>query len=338
MSGALLALALSARGAAAARGACTFTVDGQPAPAALDCAARGAWAVRCTLPEGISGKLRVWAELPDRHLAGEARLPLGDRTVIDLPISGPGGRAGAFVVDAPTGTLLPGQALGPNDWCPVVQPTSPRARPGRGSAADRRQRPRADGLRRGGDGRGRDEPRPRLRPRGGDRVRADPGTVQRPVGTVPVLAGPLPPTSEDVRGQLTLLGDGASHSVGWSGRSASSPPTRATMHLLLVDFVTPEVAAAAGGDPVAWLQADLDRWLAGDDSAPLGLVGWARSDVRRPVTLSWTQAGAWRTGTAAHEDVRIGQLGDRLRVAIAWRLGPWDPPSRRALDAAIAGE
>ncbi|MEQ1500778.1 MAG: hypothetical protein ABMB14_01040, partial [Myxococcota bacterium] len=79
---------------------CTFAVDGTVVDR-LDCAAGGAWVVVCPIPEGPSGKIRIRATLPidaGAPLTGAARVPLADRRALEVPISGPGGRGGGFVV------------------------------------------------------------------------------------------------------------------------------------------------------------------------------------------------------------------------------------------------
>jgi hypothetical protein len=336
---------IAAWAVASAAESCRILVDGV-ATDGLDCEGGGAWTVVCPAADGSSelrGKARVRVRAPALGIVAEARVPRADDGLLELPLSGPGGRAGAFVVDVPTLDLRPGQAVGPNQWCPVVQP-------GVAPGSERVRVPLVVEV--------------TLHPQTGfaeqpleggvvSRVPVyGPGTlfasgqaeiVQRPVGTIPVFTGrDAIPLGQTVRGQLSLATPGGWRSIGWSGQIRDLPVGSGAVRALVVDFVAPEVQAAASGDPVTWLAADLERWAAGDDSALLGLAAWARAELPRPVALSFAgevrEGVSWRRAVGEAVEVRVGRAGDRLRVLVASRATPLDAPALSAIDEAAAWE
>lgn len=337
--------------ARAADAGCVFLVDGEPAEQ-LDCAAGGAWVVRCTLPDGLDGKLRIRASAPSLGLEGEVRVPLGTAGLLQVPISGPGGRAGRFEVDREGGGLLPGQTLGPNQWCPVVQPA---VTPGSARAlaalaitvTAHRQTGSVDEVLAGGV-----TNRVPVYDAGTVVGSADTEIVQREVGSVPVLTGAeaaaaMAPTP--VRGQLQVAGaDGAWRSIGFSGQRSRVDVDTGEVTVLVLDFVAPEVADAVGGGvsgAETWVTKDLVAWFGGDPGALLGLAAWGRSGLKRAaepggaaVALAPTVRNGrkWRIGGDSRAELRVGTFGDRLRVVVAWRAAPLDAPARLAIDATAA--
>jgi hypothetical protein len=326
--------------AAQPAGQCAVLVDGAPAER-LDCAAGGAWTVRCEVPEGVSGKIRVRAELPARGLVGEARIPLAEQRQLVIPLAGPGGRAGGFVVDRPSGGLLPGQALGPNEWCPVVQPdvapgSPPAALPLHVTVSAHERTGFAEETLAGGV-----TSRVPVYGPGEEIASVEVPVVQREVGTVPVLTGPIPPSEEAVRGQLSLAGaDGAWRSLGYTGSRERVDVPTGEVQLLVLDFVAPEVASATGSDAATWVRGDLERWLGGDASALLGIAAWARSELRTPRAVVWAERDEggrrWAIGTSERAEVRVGRFGDRVRATIAWRAASWDREALGAVAEAVA--
>lgn len=321
---------------------CLFTVDGLPVER-LDCEAGGAWRVTCPLPPGRSGKVRV--RLDALGIAAEARVPLAEKgEPLTLSIGGPGGRAGQFVVDHAVAGMLPGQAVGPNQLCPFVQPDVPP-----GSA--RVERPLTVAVTVHLPTGFAEEPM-----EGGvlNRVPTyDAGTpfasgtvptLQRRVGDIPILTGTTGlPKDDAVRGQLQLAGpDGAWRSLGWSGRVAEIPLDRSVLNLLVLDFVAPEVQAATGEDPARWVELDLVRWIDGDPSSFLGLAAYRKSNLQVPLEGSFgdivVDGKSWRRFRLDRVEIGVRREGDRLRAAVAWQSSPFDGDARKAVEAAFAAE
>lgn len=337
----LLSLALPR----ATHASCKLLHDGRPA-ATIDCTEPGAWSVRCDLPDE-PGQVLVHLAMPGRGLEATAGLPLSARGSAELPLSGPKGRSGVFLVDKPQSGLLSGQALGPGQICPIVQP---EVAPG----SPRKALPL--------------EIVAKLHQRKGARQNPSDPTVlvpaydegipfaalripvhQRPVGTVPVLLGQSLPREEELRGRLQVLvgeGDEARwSSFGFSGSRREIPVDSGDVSLLVADFVGPEVDAALQGDGASFLAEDLALWLSGEPGSRLGAAAWARSGFQpellgeRGATLAFRPMVAlgrswWATSTERLA-VRIGSHGERLRVAIAWRAAPWDETVLAAIDAEI---
>lgn len=325
---------------------CSFLVDGVPVER-LDCAAGGAWVVRCPMPDEPSGKVRLHASLPARDLVAEAKVSVdparSSGATVDVPLAGPGGRAGDFVVTRPGAGLLPGQAVGPNQWCPPVQPGvtpgSPRAELPLGvTVAVHRQTGFAEEQMDGGV-----TNRVPIYDAGQTWASGEVGIVQREVGTVPVTSGPVPtgPRDEPVRGQLSLAGtDGVWHAFSWTGSIVERPVETGDVSILVVDFVASEVTTAVGGDPIPWLQADLARWLARDPTSLLARAAWAKSGFE-PAGQVLAFAGPskkqpWLIASDPRLELRILKVDDRIRVAIAWRAAPWDDAVRREVEEAVS--
>lgn len=333
-------LALAFLPAAAAGSACTFALDGVPT-ARFDCRAGGAWTVSCPLPEAREGKVRVTLHLPERGLQAEARIPLATHDAVKLSVSGPGARAGSFLVDGPVLDLLPGQAVGPNQLCPVVQAGAVPGAPPVELALEVRVSQHAV--------------------LGWDEVELDGGVttrvarydegrvtasgvatvVQRGVELIPILAGAdALQLDEPVSGTVQVRSGEAWASIGYSGVKRAVPLTSADLSLLVVDLVAPEVGSALGGDPVAAVAADLTAWLGGE-TTPLGSA-WARCGLRPPLpglvlAEPRRDAWAWRIGESARIQVRVGRLGDRLRVLIVRSTAELDDEARNTIaDAAGA--
>lgn len=336
-------LIATALGAGAESGACTFLVDGAPVDR-LDCDAGGAWVVRCPLPAEPEGKVRLHATLAGRDWVAEARIPATGGPSVDVQLSGPGGRAGGFVVTRPATGLLPGQALGPNQWCPVVQPDvvpgSPRAELQLDvTLAIHRQTGFAEELLDGGV-----TNRVPIYDAGTPLVSGRTAVLAREVGIVPILSGPgaVAPVDERVRGQLSVAGpDGVWRSFGWTGERVERPVETGDVTVLVLDFIAPEVATASGADPVAWLEADVKRWLARDPTSLLGHAAWGRSGFEPsgkslPFEALDRSRKGWRVARDERLEIRTWRAADALRVVIAWRAAPWDDAVRKQVDAAAA--
>jgi len=323
--------------ASAAEGECTFERDGVEVDRFV-CGEGGAWTVRCPAPP--QGVVRATVSMPDRKLAGEARVSLGKTTgTLVLPMSGPGGRPSAFLVDRPMANLLPGQAIGPQQLCPVVQPDAvagapPREMPVEVVVAVHRIVGYDDVPMDGGVL--------------GRQPRYDAGTVhargrvlvvQHEIPLIPILVGenaiPLP---DDLRGTVSVRHGEEWVSVGYSGYARVDAVGIGEMSLLVVDFVAPEVERAFGSDAVAVILEDLSSALAGT-LTPLSTV-WARGPVQDPMQLpGWSAAQGslgWRIAETDRVQVRVGRSGPRARVVIAKATIPLDGEVRAAIAEAAA--
>lgn len=318
-------------GALALAGTCAFTVGGTPTQR-LDCVSGGAWQVACELPTERSGELRIRLTAEGTDLRAEARVPLAasDRQVI--PLLGPGGRAGAFLVDRAAAGLLPGQAVGPRQLCPVVQPgvTPGAARaevPVTVTVTEHTRTGFAEQELEGGV-------TTRVPTYGAGRTVSS-GTalvVRHPVTQVAVLTGVNPLSrDEPVQGQLSLNGaDGTWRTLTWTGAVRDVEVESGDLRLLVIDFVAPMVAVTLGGDPIAALRADLERWLAAEPSSRLGLVAWDRSELETPQAVTWsTRGAAFERGR-----ISVSTHGERLRVVVAHRATPLDDKATSAIHEA----
>jgi hypothetical protein len=331
---------------------CQIRLDGLPT-ALLDCTTGGAWTVWCQLPEG-EGKIQLKVSMPDRDLEGIAKVPLATRGEIELPLSGPGGRAGVFVVERAMGGLLAGQALGPQQWCPVVQPEvapgAPRVKHDLVvMLSTHKQTGFAEHLENGVSVR---QP---TYDAGTTRAVTQVPVLQRPVGSIPVLVGPEAkaaalaeglPQQDDFSGKLQLLVSDGSRwaTVGYKGKRRVLPVRTGAVTVLVVDFVSSEVASATRTPPAVFLEEELGRWLAADPSSLLGLSAWARSGFEPellgtgglPFRTVQRGPASWREASTERLSVRVTSQGDVLRAVIAWRPSPWDDEVRSAVDVAAS--
>jgi hypothetical protein len=322
--------------AVAAESACTFARDGVEVDHFV-CGEGGAWTARCPAPP--QGVIRATLSMPDRKLVGEARVSLGTSGTLVLPLSGPGGRPSGFLVNAPGANLLPGQAIGPQQLCPVVQPGAvpgapPAELPLEVVVAVHRIVGYDDVVLDGGVlGRA-----PRYDD-GSVHARGRVNVVQHEVPIIPVLVGrdaiPLP---EDVHGTVSVRRGEEWASVGYSGYTRLDAVGVGELSLLVVDFGAPEVERAFGADAVDAVTADLTQALA-SQLTPLSTV-WSRGPVDEPITLpAWSApAGTfgWRTAETGRVHVRVGRSGHRMRVVLAEATIPLDGEVRRAIDEAAA--
>jgi hypothetical protein len=331
---------------------CEVRLDGLPA-AQLDCTAGGAWTVWCALPEG-QGKIQLRVSMPDRQIEGVAKVPLSSRGELELPLAGPGGRAGAFVVERAQGGLLAGQTLGPNQWCPVVQPEvvpgAPRATHDLMVVlSTHKQTGFAERVENGVSVR---QP---TYDAGTRQAAAQVPVLQRPVGSIPVLTGPEAkaaalaeglPQEDDFRGKLQLLVPDGSRwaTLSYKGKRRVLPVLSGEVSVLVVDFVAPEVADAVRVPPAVFLEEELGRWLAADPSSLLGVSVWARSGFEPellgtgglPFRTVQRGPSSWREASIERMSVRVTSQGDVLRAVIAWRPSPWDDEVRSAVDVAAS--
>ncbi len=335
-----LLLAAGVAGASSAEpengSACAFLVDGEPAER-IDCRTGGTWVVRCAIPSGTRGKLRAKLWIAERQLEAAARLPLPatQQASVDIPLAGPGERAGRFLVERATGSLLPGQPLAHKHLCPAVQPgvapgTVAEVGLGLQLAAHQRtgfaEEERQNGI------------IERVPVYDGGRVigRARSTLVQLPVPEDGLLAHTAPlPSVDAVEGQLQLQREGAWRSFGWTGaKEALSGGTT----VLWLDFPATEVADATGQPAGRFLEGDLAGWLTGQPGRSLlGLAAWRRSELTRPSPPpTFTTDGRWRRADAEGVTIRVGSAGDQVRVLIAHRTSPFDDEAHRAIDELAA--
>lgn len=321
-----------------ARAGCQLLVDGEPADS-LDCEQVGAWVLACDLPEA-TGKVRVRASIDAYDLHTEARVPLSDQQHFQVALTGARLRPGGFQATKATHGLVVGQSASHTDWCPLVQPggiPGQRSRvPLSIEVSAHRQTGFAEEVMDGGV-----VQRVPTYDEGRDLVAMSVPTLQKPVGEQPPDDVLRPALDKPVHGQLQLAdGNGAWHAVAWTGSRFDLPATTgglaATLHFLVLDYAVADVTAVAGGDPVKWLEADLQRWLSDDPSAYMGLAGFAKSDLIVPFPVTWsdkTRSGRrWRVGTAERGEIAITKTDDRLRLSIAWRMTPLDPAARTAIE------
>jgi hypothetical protein len=278
--------------------------------------------------------------MPDHNLKGEARVSLGASGPMALGISGPGGKPSPFLVDRKVAGLLPGQAIGPQQLCPVVQPGVPAGSPPRELPIEvvisiheilgYDEIPLDGGVL-------------------GSVPRYDAGTVwargratvvQHEIPLIPILAGAdAIPMDDEFRGTVSVRKGEAWASVGYTAFVRPVALAHAHVDVLVVDFVAPEVEAALAQDPAAAIRDDLARWLAGE-STPFTPTVWARSEVAVPLWIPrWSEPGgsmAWRDAETERVQVRVGRSGMRLRAVIARSSAPLDPAIRRAIGTAAS--
>ncbi len=301
---------------------CSFTSDDAPADT-LDCEQGGAWAVSCPLPSVRAGKAQVHLSAPTRQVVAESPVSLRAAQAPDVVarIGGPANRAGTFVVASPMAGMLPGQAVGPLQLCPVVQPdVTPGDPRGRVPLTVSVSIHAHEGFSEQVGPAGVVVRSPKYGP-GQVFATATIDVIQRPVAAAPVMASAAAVPRPDLfDGLLQLAGeDGAWRSVGWTGAIMTvDGPARVTRF----DFVAPVVEAALGGDAIAALEADLTRWLAGEETL-LSRVAWARSDLPVPTSLTFSHGSRsghrWRVAGDRDQGVelRLVRAGDRARVVIA---------------------
>ena len=329
--------------AATASGAtCIFTVDGAPTTS-LDCTAGGAWRVSCPLPAARSGKVRYRLEVPARGLEAEARVSMARSDSLDLALMGPRGRAGSFLVERAAGGLLPGQAVGPMQLCPIVQPgVKPGSPPARipliVTVTEHQQTGFAEEKLHGGV-----VNRVPVYDAGVEVSRGEAVLVQPPVEDVPILQGAMPLLRNDpLQGSLSIRGpDNQWRNVGWSGTLRDVLVDTGDLVVATMDFVAPEVEVAMGpDDAVQIVETDLELWLAGDPSSRLALVAWARSELKRPTPASFEdldRAGrVWRRAELGRAQIWVHRAGERLRVVIAHRAAPLDDAALEAIEGAAS--
>ncbi|MBX2800900.1 MAG: hypothetical protein KTR31_24680 [Myxococcales bacterium] len=321
---------------------CTFTADGQPTTR-LDCSAPGAWRVQCTIPEGSGGKIRTRFRAPARSLEGEARVPLGADGLLDLPVKGPGGRAGAFMVRRAGAGLLAGQAVGPMQLCPVVQPGVRPGSPPVELAVEvwvsaHTQTGFASEEMDGGV-----MNRVPVYDAGRVVAKAQAVIVQLPVKDIPILEGTLPMLRDErVTGELRLRAGESWSTLTWAGSLRDEPVDSGDLVVLVVDFEPGAVEAAMGpGAAVDLLEDDLAAWMEGGYDSRLGLAAWRRSELRVPPAAGVPsfqddpRGGVrWRRATLGNADLRVGARDGRARVVIARRAAPLDDAALSAIDAA----
>jgi hypothetical protein len=278
--------------------------------------------------------------MPARDLKGEARVSLSASGPLSLPLSGPGGRPSAFLVDRAAAGLLPGQAIGPMQLCPVVQPGAAAGAPPAELPIDvvvsiheivGYDQVKLDG---GVEG---------------SVPRYDAGTVwatghatvvQPEVPIIPILTGAdAIPMDDTLRGTVSIRSGETWATIGYSGFVRPATLAGAHLRILVVDFVASDVASALGQDPSTAVRLDLERWLAGETTLFSPTV-WGRSEVAVPLTVSPFSephgALSWRTAESGRVQVRVGRADLRLRVVIAKSTAPLDAEARKAIDAAAA--
>jgi hypothetical protein len=270
---------------------------------------------------------------------------MASRGSVTFALGGPGGRAGGFTVDRAGSGLLPGQAIGPNQWCPVVPTASADDPMLVVEVSVHPQTGFAEELMAGGVV----NRVPVYGP--GTTVASGAITIAQRArgGAVPVLTGPIElPADFPIKGQLQLAGsDGKWRYLGWSGRLRDLPVDTGVVKVLVVDFVAPEVGQVTGADPLGWVRADIERWLTGDPSSLIGAAGWRRSGVEPPLDVAFAEEGRgsqatpgqtfrWQRAADASHDLRIGKFDDRLRVVIAWRHAALDADALAAIDDAAS--
>lgn len=320
-----------------AHAGCRLLVDGEPAES-LDCEAIGAWVLSCDLPEA-SGKVRVQATIDAYDLHTEARVPLGDQQHFQVALTGASLRSGSFEAIKATHDLLVGQPVNHTAWCPLVQPggiPGQRSRlPIQVVVSSHKQTGFAEQTMDGGV-----VQRVPTYDQGTPLVTMSIPTLQKQVGEQPPDDVLRPALDKPVHGQLQLSdGQGAWRTVVWSGSrfdlNAAAGGAAANLHLLVLDFPTADVEAVAGGDAVTWIEADLQKWLAEDPTSLMGRAGFAKSELVLPFPVTWSTKSrtgrSWRVGSADRGEVAIVKAGDRVRVAIAWRMSPLDPAARDAI-------
>jgi hypothetical protein len=321
---------------AAAEGVCTFERDGQQVDRFV-CGEGGAWTARCPAPE--QGVVRATLSMPDRKLVGEARVSLGTSGTLVLPISGPGGRPSGFLVNAPVANLLPGQAIGPQQFCPVVQPDAVAGAPPRELPVEVvvsvHRIVGYDDVPMDGGVLGR---QPRY-DAGTVHARGRVAVVQHEIPLIPILVGanaiPLP---DDLHGTVSVRHGEEWVSVGYSGYARVDAVGIGELSLLVVDFVAPEVERAFGTDAVGVILQDLSSAFGGA-LTPLSTV-WSRGPVQDPLQLpAWSAAHGtlgWRIAESERVQVRVGRSGQRARVVIAMATIPLDADVRAAIAEAAS--
>lgn len=318
---------------------CTVLVDGEPG-SRLDCVAAEEWTVRCSIPANVVGKLRARIWVPDRGIEAEARLPLGSSDMREhvFAVAGPSGRAGEFLVSRAGNGLLPGQAVGPMQLCPVVQPG---VKPGSDRAevalkvrlTAHQQTGFAEETLDGGL-----VNRVPVYDKGRVVAAGDARIVQLPVRDVPIFAGSLPMLRDEaVTGTLKVRGAAGWEEVSWSGWLRDLPVDTGEVSVLAVDFEEAELARATGEAPVDFLTHDLVRWMEGGYDTLFGAAAWSRSGLRVPVRgipafeagprgMRWARAGAI--------EIRVIPKGRSVRVLVAHRAAPFDDATRAVVGGA----
>ena len=319
---------------------CVIEMNGE-ATEQLDCAKQGAWRVRCDVPPNAR-KLRAVLSVPARRIEAEAPLPrtAGSRGSIELPLMGPTGRSGAFIVKQGVAGLLPGQAVGPMQLCPVVQPGVEPGSPPRELALEVRltahqQTGFAEEELDGGV-----RNRVPVYDQGSEVAVARAVVRQLPVKGVPILTEPLPMRRDETVGGELRLRQGANGgsdaggwvTVAWSGRLRDREVATGDVVLLVLDFDPGTVALMADGlAPARFLEQDLLSWLEGSYDSLLGLAAWRRSDLEVPVgpTPAFEDApGGWRRARLPAAEVWVGPRDEALRVVIGQRATPFDEAAR----------
>lgn len=327
---------LASASAWAAEGTCEFRRNGSPTDR-LVCAAGGAWTVHCPAPPA-HGKVRATLSMPARAMTGEARVSLSKSGPMELAVSGPGGRPSAFLVDRKVAGLLPGQAIGPLQLCPVVQPGAVAGAPPAELPIDvvisiheivgYDEVPLDGGVI-------------------GSVPRYDAGSVwatgratvvQPEVPLIPILTGVNAiPMDDTLRGTVSLRSGEAWATIGYSGFVRPVALAGANLRVLVVDFVASDVQSALGEDPATALREDLETWLRGETTLFSPTV-WDRSEIRIPLAVSpWSEPHggmAWRTTESERVQIRVGRSDLRLRVVIARSSAKLDGDARVAIETA----